>query len=66
MEEKQNTGYASIDKPWLKHFSSEQIDFQFEPMSMFQMMKKHNEGYEEEIALSYFGKKLHMERCFKK
>ena len=66
MEEKNLTGYASIDKPWLKWFSQEQLDFEFTPMSMFQMMKRHNEGHEQEIALSYFGNKISYKKLFDK
>ena len=53
--EKNMTGYASIDKPWLKWFTQEQLDLEFAPMSMYQMMYRHNWGHEHEIALSYFG-----------
>lgn len=56
--EKNMTGYASIDKPWLKWFTQEQLDFEFTPMSMYQMMYRHNWGHEHEIALSYFGNKI--------
>lgn len=56
--EKNMTGYASIDKPWLKWFTQEQLDLEFTPMSMYQMMYRHNRGHEHEIALSYFGNKI--------
>ena len=64
MEEKKLTGYASIDKPWLKWFTQAQLDFEFTPMSMFQMMKQHNLGYEHEIALSYFGNNITYKQLF--
>ena len=53
--EKNMTGYASIEKPWLKWFTQEQLDLEFAPMSMYQMMYRHNWGHEHENALSYFG-----------
>lgn len=56
--EKKMTGYPSIDQPWLKWFTQEQLDFEFAPMSMYQMMYQHNKGHEHEIALSYFGKRI--------
>lgn len=52
------TGYASIDKPWLKYYSEEAIKKDFEPMSIYQLMKSRNIGHESEIALDYFGKKI--------
>lgn len=52
------TGYASIDKPWLKYFDEEAIIKDFEPMSIYQLMKSRNIGHENEIALDYFGKKI--------
>lgn len=52
------TGYASIDKPWLKYFDEEAIKKDFEPMSIYQLMKSRNIGHENEVALDYFGKKI--------
>ena len=51
-------GYASIDKPWLKYFSEESLMKDFEDMSIYQLMESKNIGHENEIALSYFGKKI--------
>ena len=52
------TGYASIDKPWLKYYSKEVIQKDFEPMSIYQLMESKSIGHEEEIALEYFGRKI--------
>lgn len=49
------TGYASIDKPWLKYYSEQAISSNFAPMSMYQLMKSKNNGYEKDIAISYLG-----------
>ena len=53
-----STGYASIDKPWLKYFSEESIAKEFTPMSIYQLMKSKNIGHENEVALNYFGNKI--------
>lgn len=52
------TGYANIDKPWLKYYSEEAIKKDFEPMSAYQLMRSKNIGYEGEVAIEYFGRKI--------
>ncbi len=52
------TGYASIDKPWLKYFDEESIQRDFKPMSIYQLMTERNLTHEKEIAISYFGRKI--------
>lgn len=52
------TGYASLDKPWLKYFDEKAICQDFRPMSIYQLMTERNIGHEKEIAISYFGKKI--------
>lgn len=58
------TGYVSLDKPWLKNYSEEQICTVFEPKSMYQLMFEKNAGHEKDIALSYFGNKISFEKMF--
>lgn len=52
------TGYVSIDKPWLKNYSEDQIRTVFEPKSMYQLMFEKNTNHRDNIALSYFGNKI--------
>lgn len=52
------TGYASLDKPWLKYHGEEEIQKNFEPMSIYQLMKKQNVGFEKNTAINYYGKKI--------
>lgn len=66
MQEKPMTGYASIDKPWLKHYSQEQLSVEFTPMSMYQLMEKCNREHLSDIALSYFGTKITFSKLFSK
>ncbi len=58
------TGYASIDKPWLKHYSTQQLSVEFTPMSMYQLMEKRNREHLSDIALSYFGTKVTFSKLF--
>lgn len=59
MEQKDFTGYASIDKPSYKYYS-EDIDLKIledVDMKMYDFMKMKNKGYEDDIIYSYFGEK---------
>lgn len=60
------TGYASIDKPWLKHYSQEQLSVEFTPMSMYQLMEKCNREHLSDTALSYFGTEITFSKLFTK
>lgn len=45
-----NTGYASIDKPWLKYYKDVE-ELKLPKMSIYQLAKKMNEGNMKKIAL---------------
>ena len=60
------TGYASIDKPWLKHYSEDQILKDFEPMSVYQLMYNRNIEHDNEVAIEYFGNKITYGNLLKK
>lgn len=52
------TGYPSIDKPWLKYYSEEAITADIPKMRMFEYINESCVGYESNICLEYFGKKI--------
>ena len=52
------TGYASIDKPWLKYYSKEQIINKMPKMSIYDYMIKNNKNHLNDIAINYFDKKI--------
>lgn len=54
----QLTGYPSIDKPWLKFYTEENILKDFDKMSIYQLMHSMNIGHEKEIAINYFGRRI--------
>ena len=56
--EKKMTGYPSIDKPWLKHYTEEAINAQMPSGNMYEYIFESNKGHLEDIALVYFGKKI--------
>lgn len=57
-EEKKMTGYPSLDKPWLKHYKEESINFEIPECSVYDFMSQNNKGYENEIAFIYFGRRI--------
>lgn len=51
-------GKASIDKPWLKHYSSSMIDVDIEKKTCYQALIENNKNRLENIAIEYFGRKI--------
>ena len=58
MEEKNLTGYPSIDKPWLKYYSEEAINAKLPECSMYDYMKSCNDGLATQTSLNYFGREI--------
>lgn len=58
MEEKKQTGYPSIDKPWLKYYSEEAINAQMPSGNIYEYIFQNNKGHLKDTALVYFGKKI--------
>ena len=56
--EKKQTGYPSIDKPWLKYYSEEALNAPLPEGSMYDYMTACNAGRMDETALNYFGRKI--------
>lgn len=56
--EKKLTGYPSIDKPWLKHYSEEAINSKVPECTMYEYIRENNKNYLHDIALVYFGRKI--------
>ena len=62
--EKELTGYASIDKPWLKHYTYDERNISFPKMNMKEYLYKRNEFNLEGIALNYYGRKISYKELF--
>lgn len=58
------TGYASIDKPWLKQYSEKYILDSLPKMTAYDYLKECNKEYENNTALSYFGNKITFKELF--
>ena len=52
------TGYASIDKPWLKYYNEDIIKSELPNNTIYGYLKDKNKEDLERIALEYFGNKL--------
>ena len=55
MEEKTLTGYPSIDKPWLKFYTEEQINIDLPECTVYELLWNNNKDHLGEIALNYYG-----------
>ena len=56
MEKEKLTGYASIDKPWLKYYSEEAINAPLPECTIYEYIWNCNKNHLEKPALKYFGK----------
>ena len=52
------TGYPSIDKPWLKYYSEEAINAPLPEGSMYEYMMSRNRENLSDTAINYFGRKI--------
>ena len=66
MEEKNLTGYPSIDKPWLKYYSEEAIQIPLPECSIFEYLWENNKNHLDNIALVYFGNHITYRELFQR
>ena len=60
------TGYASVDKPWLKYYTEQEVTSKFPKMNMYQYLIHCNEHNMEGIALNYYGNKITYKELIKR
>ena len=51
MEEKKLTGYPSVDRPWLKYYTEEQINAPLPHMTAYEYLKTRNAGRPDSVAI---------------
>ena len=51
------TGYPSVDKPWLKYYSAEDVKWKVSPCTIYDFIWERNKTYLHETAMMYMGKK---------
>ena len=64
MSNEKLTGYASIDKPWMKYYSEDTIITEVPECTIYQNIYNHNRSYVNDTALIYFGKKISYGQLF--
>ncbi len=52
------TGYPSVDKPWLKYYSAEAINEPLPKLTLYEYLYQSNKEHVDSNALDYFGKKM--------
>ena len=57
-------GYPTFDKPWLKYYTEKSINTDMPKMSAYKYLYECNKDYMDNIALSYYGKKLTFRELF--
>lgn len=62
--EKGLTGYASIDKPWLKYYSEEAISVPLPECTLYEMLWKNNKDYLDDIAINFFHRRITYRQLF--
>lgn len=59
-----STGYPSVDKPWLKYYSKEAVNEPLPECTMYEYLWENNKNHLEDVALTYFNKKITYEEMF--
>lgn len=52
------TGYPSVDKPWLQFYTEEELSKEPVCSTVYERLYKNNVNYKNDIALVYFGHKI--------
>lgn len=62
--EDNKTGYPSIDKPWLKFYTDEQINAELPECKIYDYIWNSNKDYQDRPALNYFDRKISYAELF--
>ena len=65
MEQTKQTGYPSIDKPWLKYYSEEAINAPLPECTIYEYIWQNNKKHLDDVALIYFGRKITYRKLFR-
>ena len=58
MQNKEMTGYPSIDKPWLKYYTESLADKPLPQKTLYKMIYDANKDHKSDYAFNYFGKRI--------
>lgn len=60
------TGYPSIDKPWLKYYNEDVINGSYKELSIYDYLYENNKNYLSQTSLHYLGNDISYGDVFKK
>ena len=63
-QKKTLTGYPSKDKPWLKYYKEEQINFDIPKCTCYDLLYENNKDHLKDVAIYYFGNKITYKKLF--
>lgn len=58
MREKTITGYPSVDKPWLKYYSEEEVNIKLPERTMYEHILVKNANNLDRVAINYYGSNI--------
>lgn len=61
-----NTGYPSIDKPWLRYFRDEDLKAILPTCTVYKSVYENNKDFSKNYAINYMGNKISYARLFEK
>lgn len=64
MKDTTKTGYPSIDKPWLKYYSEEAINFPVPETTLYEFLLQNGKNHLKNTALNYYGRKISYKELF--
>ncbi len=64
--EKEFTGYPSIDKPWLQYYKEDDLKHVAEHNTIYQNIYSNNYKYPDDVALIYYGRSISYKEFFEK
>lgn len=62
--EKNLTGYPSIDKPWLKYYTEEDLAIRVPQCTIYQNIFDRNRNYPDDVAIQYYGNRIRYRTLF--
>lgn len=63
-QEKELTGFPSIDKPWLKYYTEEDLAIKVPQCTIYQNIFDRNKDFPEDVAIQYYGNKIRYKTLF--
>ena len=59
-----STGFAGIDRPWLKYYQSDAINAPLPECTAYEYLKLNNKDHPTDVAINYFDRPIKYEELF--